>query len=474
MLAVLGAAGAGVWFVVNRGDDSDAASVTEQITTTPQVVDVSTGTFSTSVSAEGTVAAQDTESLSFTAAGTVTAVNVAAGDHVTVDQVLATLDSPALESALASAAADVADAEAKLADDIDDDASDEQLLADWTNLDVANDSLTNAYEALEGLQLVSTIDGEITSVNLAVGDELSSGGTGGTSMTGSGSGSGNSAGGLGSTTGAGGAGGASSSADIEIVTTGSYSVDVAIDATDIDSVALGQSATVRVTSASTSTNTFPGGGVFPAGGAFPGGGGTFPGGGNATAGQGGGDISTDQGATGQTTTATGATATGTVSEVSTIADASSGVASYTVTVTFSDDSGDIYVGSAVTVDITTAERTGVVQVPVQAVTTGTDGTSTVQVATDGTVDGAVEIRTVETGDTSGRMIEIVSGLSVGEQIIVEMPGFAGGGQTGIGGQTGGFPGGGELSGRGQIPTDGQAPTDGQLPTGAAPTGAAQG
>ena len=59
----------------------------------------------------------DTDDLSFGASGTVTAVNVAAGDKVTTGQVLATIDSASLESDVESAESDLADAEATLADD---------------------------------------------------------------------------------------------------------------------------------------------------------------------------------------------------------------------------------------------------------------------------------------------------------------------------------------------------------------------
>ncbi len=91
---------------------------------------------SETVSAEGTVAAAETDDLSFAASGTVTAVNVKAGDTVTAGQVLATIDSAELESDVAAANATVAEAKAKLADDEDAGASDEQLAADESSLTV--------------------------------------------------------------------------------------------------------------------------------------------------------------------------------------------------------------------------------------------------------------------------------------------------------------------------------------------------
>jgi macrolide-specific efflux system membrane fusion protein len=57
-----------------------------------------------------------------------------------------------------------------------------------------------------------------------------------------------------------------------------------------------------------------------------------------------------------------------------------------------------------------------------AVTTA-DGTSTVTVRSD---DGDEE-RTVDTGLTSGSMVEITSGLEAGEQVVVTVPGARDGG-----------------------------------------------
>ena len=145
--------------------------------------------------------------------------------------------------------------------------------------------------------------------------------------------------------------------------------------------------------------------------------------------------------TNRTTTATtAATATGTVSEVSKIATATSGVASYTVTVAFDGDPTKVFIGSTVSATITTSSHEGVL-IPSLAVTTeGT--TSTVLVATDGTAEGATERRTVVTGSTVGNQIEITSGLQAGEQVLIEVTVPTGRTGTGEGGRTGegGFPG----------------------------------
>ena len=80
-------AGVAVWLLLGRDDDSAAVTTT----TTKELVTVTRGPLTETISAEGTVAAAQTDDLSFGASGTVTAVNVSAGDKVTAGQVLATL-----------------------------------------------------------------------------------------------------------------------------------------------------------------------------------------------------------------------------------------------------------------------------------------------------------------------------------------------------------------------------------------------
>ena len=118
-------------------------------------------------------------------------------------------------------------------------------------------------------------------------------------------------------------------------------------------------------------------------------------------------------------------------EVGRIADASSGVASYPVTILFEDTDHEFDAGASVSVAVTYAEVEDVVQVPSLAVTSADDGTSTVTVRTD----AGDETRTVETGLTSGGMTEITSGLQEGETVVLALGGR---------GATGAFPGGGDL------------------------------
>lgn len=412
VVAVLAASG---WLAFKPGPSDDAAATQAE----PQMVEATVGTMSRTVSADGTVAAAETEDLSFGASGTVTAVHVAAGDTVTEGQVLAEIDSVQLAADVASAEASLADAEAKLADDLDADASAAQIQADEASVTSAQDQLDAATEALEGAELVATFDGTVSAVNVTVGEKLADGGAGGTDLTGSESGSGSSSATLGSDSGAaGGFPGASSStesesssteADISIVSAGRYVVELGFDDTDIATIEVGQVATISTSSSSSSP--FPGGG-FLAGG-FPGAGGTADQGEDPSA---DGEAADD--ATGSVPDLTEADAgvEGLVTEVGSVADASSGVAEYPVTVAFTDDTGELNVGASVSVEIAYEEVEDAVQVPAFAVTT-TDGTSTVTVQEG----DATETRTVQTGLTSGSMVQITEGLSAGESVVIEVP-----------------------------------------------------
>ena len=67
-----------------------------------------------------------------------------------------------------------------------------QVAADQANLQSAQDGLTSSQQALAGASLVATFDGTVSQVNVTVGEQLGSSGNGGTALTGSGTGSGQS------------------------------------------------------------------------------------------------------------------------------------------------------------------------------------------------------------------------------------------------------------------------------------------
>jgi macrolide-specific efflux system membrane fusion protein len=122
-----------------------------------------------------------------------------------------------------------------------------------------------------------------------------------------------------------------------------------------------------------------------------------------------------------------------------VADASSGVAKYAVTVSFNDTTGAFNAGASVSVAVTYAQTGDTLSVPFRAVST-TNGTSTVEVSSG----SGTETRTVTTGITANAMVQITSGLSADEQVVVRAPGqnrTQGTGTQTPGGQTTGGPGG---------------------------------
>lgn len=414
IMPLIGIVALTAWWLL-RGDAESGSS--DEAVNAEQIVEASLGSVSQTVSAEGTIAYEETEDLSFSASGTVTAVNAVAGQEVTKGTVLAELDSPELEAAVAEAETAVAEAEATLADEQSAGASDTRLEASTSALATAEDRLAEAEQALEGTKLVASFDGTIATVDLTVGEELAGSGTGGTSMTGSGSGSGQSGPGIGGgdTASIEGAGQSESSSTssatphVQVVSAGRYVVEVGVDDTDISRVELGAEAEVSL-STSSSSGDFPGGSM-PGGG--PPGAGGFPGGGMSQ----GADTEQSEEAEAEEPASVVGGVDSVSGEVSTIADASSGVASYPVTVSFTDDSGDYNAGATVLVEFTYDERTDAVLVPAFAVT-NEEGKSTVLVD----VDGERDTRTVTTGATSGAMVEITSGLEAGESVVVTGPG----------------------------------------------------
>jgi multidrug resistance efflux pump len=177
---------------VGLGMGALGGAATPASSSTAQVASVTRGPMTETVSAEGTVAAAQTDDLRFGTSGTVTAVNVKAGDEVTAGQSLATIDSPQLRANVADAQSAVAKAQAQLTDDQSSGASADRLGVDEASVAAANDQLTSAQTALNGASLVATFDGVVSQVNVTTGEQLSSSGTGGTSSTGSASGSGGS------------------------------------------------------------------------------------------------------------------------------------------------------------------------------------------------------------------------------------------------------------------------------------------
>lgn len=113
---------------------------------------------------------------------------------------------------------------------------------------------------------------------------------------------------------------------------------------------------------------------------------------------------------------------------------SSGVTTYSATITLEDAPATVREGMSVSVVVTTQQVDGVVWVPTAAITTvGEKSTVTVR---KGEVDTVVEITTGLAGDSG---TEVTSGVNAGDQLVIDVgeasvvPGFGGGAGGGFGG-----------------------------------------
>jgi macrolide-specific efflux system membrane fusion protein len=408
-------AGGAVWLGVRSGS-SGASNTTAS---TEQLFTVAPANLSETVSASGTIAAADTEDLTFAVGGTVSTVAVKAGQTVKKGEVLATVDSATLLSTVAQAQSTLDAAQATLSNDETAGASSAQIANDQAQLTTAYVGLVSATSDLSGATLTSPIAGTVATVNLTPGEVLSSSGASGTNLTGTGTGSGrtNTA----SSSNSSAASSASSASantnstaaassttpQIEVISSG-FVVNLSVDTTTVGNLKVGQSATVTPTSSS-NTSTNSGGGGFgggPAGG-FAGFGGARPGG-NGTGS--GANASTS------TPTATAASAAGTVTSVGTIASSSQGVATFPVVVTVNGTPSGFHAGASASTVVTYRTLPNVLAVPTNAIARSNGGSSVTVSA-----NGAKTSRVVTTGISSGGQTQITSGLSSGDQVVVVVP-----------------------------------------------------
>ena len=226
---VVGAGGV-YWFGLR--DDAAAAQTPE---VTSQAVAASLTTLEKSVTASGTLAPTVQEDVSFEASGTVTSVDVAAGQTVTAGQTLATIDTLTLNADLLSAKATLAAAQARLADskDADDgsDASEAQIAANAAQVEVAQAAVDTAAEAMADATLVAPVAGLLTEVNLTVGEAVV-GSTGSSAAAPGGSSPAS------DTT--------ASTAQFVIVGTDSWQIDVTVDDADVALIAVGDQAEITI------------------------------------------------------------------------------------------------------------------------------------------------------------------------------------------------------------------------------------
>ncbi|GIG35984.1 efflux RND transporter periplasmic adaptor subunit [Cellulomonas pakistanensis] len=412
VVLLVGVAGTGVyWFGIR---ETPAQAATPESTTT--AVAASLSTIQQSVSASGTLTPTVQEDVSFAVSGTVTSVDVAAGDTVTAGQQLATVDTLQLNAALLQARADLASARASLSNAQDEadgsDSSDAQVAALSAQVDVAQTAVDDAEADLAGATLTAPVSGLLTTVDVEVGDVVTgSGSSSGSGSTG-GTGSSGTAGGMTGSTGSTGSSTTSSStAPFVVVGTDAWQISVSVSESDVDLLAVGNQAEIT-TSSSTDT-------VY-----------------------------------------------GTVSEIGLLPSSSGGVAAYPVTIDVTGSPEGLHDGESADVSIIYERRTDVLTVPASAVTTDEDGQT---VVTQEGADGATVSTAVTVGETSGTMIEITEGLAEGDEVLVTTfsPRTSGSGDGSGDTEQGQFPGGGEMPdlSSGERPDFSQLPGGGQMPGG---------
>jgi multidrug efflux pump subunit AcrA (membrane-fusion protein) len=320
------------------------------------------------VATSGTLEPATQASLNFAVSGTVTAVDVKAGQKVTDGEVLATVGTTALQADVDSAQAALDSAQARLSSDESSSAATTQIDSDEASVTSAESSLTSANTSLADASLTSTISGTVAAVSLMVGEQVTGSG-GGSSASGSSALSSSSASSATST-------GSSSSttSQISVIGTDSYIVNTTVDDAEIGQITDGDQATITPTGSTTVSY-------------------------------------------------------GTVASIGLIATESSGVATFPVVVDVTGDPSGLYAGSTASVSIIVKQLNNVVEVPTAAISYSTGGQATVTQVKDGKqVSTAVNVGQAESGETqitSG----LVSGDRLVERV-VKFTGGTGAARTG--------------------------------------------
>jgi membrane fusion protein, macrolide-specific efflux system len=182
-LIVVAGAAAGAWVLTRP------ASSVGPIT---RIVPVTRTTLSQTLSASGTIEPKKSTTLSFSAPGQVTAIEVQAGQQVVKGRPLASMGSPTLKAQAAQAEATLAGAQSQLSQDQASSASSAQLAADQASVNAAHSRAKSAGAALNGATLTAPFSGIVTGTGgLTIGQQLS-GGSGGSGEGGGSPGSGSS------------------------------------------------------------------------------------------------------------------------------------------------------------------------------------------------------------------------------------------------------------------------------------------
>lgn len=386
VVVVIAAAGVTTWLVARpAGAQASYRLVPASVTTLRQTV-----------SSSGTIEPAQRSDLNFGVSGQVTAVNVAVGQQVTAGQPLATVESASLQASVAQANSSLASAQSKLSSDQSNGASSAQVDADQSAITAARNQLTNAQNALNEATMTAPIAGTVAAVNLTVGQQVSAGGANSSGSAGSSSPSGNGSNlpGFGGNPGGGdnssGSSSSSSSgtAEIVVISTDSYVVDASVDDTEIGQLKNGEQAIIT-----------PDGSTTPV--------------------------------------------YGTVTSVAVMASGSSSVPSYPITIGVTGSPAGLIAGAGANVSIVVKQLTNVLTVPTAAIHY-VSGKPTVEVMNTSQRTS----QAITTGMTSGGVTQVLSGLSEGDQVVVDTPAGGGGAVNRNGGRGGGLGGFGGLGGNG--------------------------
>ena len=363
-------------------------------TPTFQLVAAASSTLRQTVSSTGTIEPAQQANLNFATSGQVTSVSATVGEKVTAGKVLATVSSASLSADVAQAEATEATDAAKLSSDQAAGVTSAQLTADQTAVTAAQTQVTDAKQTLAEANLTSPITGVVAAVDLSVGQQVSgdgSSGGGGSGTAGSGTGSSSAGSGSASSSDSSSSSTASSSsAQVVVISTSSYVVNGTVDDTEVGSVQAGDQAVIIPDGATSS--------VY-----------------------------------------------GVVSSVGLIASTTSGVATYPVTIAVTGNPGGLYPGASATLTLIVKQLSNVTTVPTEALHYTSSGADVYEM-----VKGREVAYPVTVGMTSAGETQIVSGLSVGTEVVV--PRLRTGGTSSTGGTTrgtrGGFGGGGFGGGAG--------------------------
>jgi macrolide-specific efflux system membrane fusion protein len=399
-IVIAGAIAAGL--IVLLPAQASTSTEATQLTSTVQQ-----GLVSSTITASGSVAAWRQVDANFAVSGTIASVDVALGEAVSEGQQIGSLDPTDLDkevtsatSTLTRAKTDLATANAAVTSATADASSTDQQTAS-----VAAQELTSAKtQVLDAKDKVADATDALTTAQANRDDAVLVAPFGGivtaiTGTVGGSSGSGTSS----TETAAGSA--STSSGFVTIADTSKMTMTAAIAEADIALVAVGQTATV----------------TFPA--------------------------------------LTDVTATATVTAIAPTGTTSNSVVTYSTTITLDSIPEGLRIGQTAEVTITTVSSADdALYVPTAAITTATDGTSTVDVIGD---DDEVTTTTVELGVVGDAGTEITSGVTSGETIVLGEVAATTGNETETGTTTeqGGFGGGGG-GGTGFTP-----PTGGTFPGG---------